>query len=404
MMCISFGGFFLRKNQKMAKTIEWIVKASKLCNLRCRYCYEWEQLSDARKIEMDLWRKILIAIRDYRIMYEENFDGPLFSTIIWHGGEPFVHSAEYWRQVLTLQKEIFPEEWLQDDSISNTVQTNLYAITDEQIDLIIEYGIKVGVSCDFVPGTRMSANGKESNTRVFENLQRLDKAGITFGIITVLSANTRSELCNIHDFLAERGSGFRILPLYRGPDSRPMENLGLNNREIVDSLKEMFVHWFESGCANDVPPLSDYLWVTVMKMLNLRRKPFERAGTDELVIIVNTDGKLHEASHRFGDEDKYYGDLSTQTLNEIFTSQRYAESVRKHHEDRKQICSDCLYFGACNTFPAFAVPDGGRDEGRCQWAQPMMQFIENYLLENGFDGDVLQSLADKMHEDGELYT
>ena len=26
------------------KMVNWVVKVSKLCNLRCRYCYEWNEL------------------------------------------------------------------------------------------------------------------------------------------------------------------------------------------------------------------------------------------------------------------------------------------------------------------------------------------------------------------------
>ena len=266
-----------------------------------------------------------------------------------------------------------------------------------------EYNIKVGVSCDFVPGARLSIGGKETEVQVLENLQRLEEAGIPFGIITVLAAHTRPVLKSIHDNFMSRESGFRILSLYKGPDSRPIEGLGFSNNEIVEALKDIFVHWFESGCAYDVAPLSDYLWVTVMKMLEMQGEVFKRSNIDELAMIVNTDGKLREAGYRFGDEDKYYGDLSTQTLKEVFDSKRYEESVVAFKADQQRICGDCPYLGFCNTFSAFAVPDGGRDEGNCQWAKPMMQFIEGYLIENDVDDETLRLFAHELHDEGELY-
>lgn len=388
---------------EMAKRIEWIVKASKLCNLRCRYCYEWEELSNTDRMGLELWEKVLLAIRDYRLMHEAIYDESLHSGIIWHGGEPMIQPISYWQQIMALQEKIFPAEWLVDGTISNSVQTNLYSVSDKQIDFFREYNIKVGVSCDFVPGARLSVGGKETEVNVLENLQRLEEAGIPFGIITVLAAHTRPVLKSIHDNFMSRESGFRILPLYKGPDSRPIEGLGFSNDEIVEALKDIFVHWFESGCAYDVAPLSDYLWVTVMKMLEMEGETFKRSDIDELAMIVNTDGKLHEAGYRFGDEDKYYGDLSRQTLQEVFDSKRYKESVTSFKIDQKRICSDCSYLGFCNTFPAFAVPDGGRDKGRCQWAKPMMQFIENYLIENKIDDDTLRLFAYELQEEGELY-
>lgn len=386
----------------MAKKVEWIIKASKLCNLRCRYCYEWEELSHTDRIDFGLWKKILFAIRDYRLMHESIHDERLYSGIIWHGGEAMIQPIAYWRKIMELQANIFPPEWLMDGTISNSVQTNLYAVSDEQINFFREFNIHVGVSCDFVPGARLSAGGEETEVRVLKNLQRLEEAGIPFGVITVLAAHTRPVLKSIHDNFMSRQTGFRILPLYKGPDSRPIEGLGFSNAEIVEALKEIFIHWFESGCVNDVAPLSDYLWVTVMKMLKIKGNVSERFNLDELAIIVNTDGKLHEAGYRFGDEDKYYGDLSTQTLKEIFDSKRYKESVDAFTVDQKRICGDCSYLGFCNTFFAFAVPDGGRNEGRCQWAKPMMQFIENYLIENNINDDTLRSFAHELQNKGEL--
>lgn len=44
-------------------TMSWTVKVSKLCNLRCRYCYEWEGLANPARISLAEWAKILTAIK-----------------------------------------------------------------------------------------------------------------------------------------------------------------------------------------------------------------------------------------------------------------------------------------------------------------------------------------------------
>ena len=44
----------------------WVIKASKLCNLRCRYCYEWDELGDPARLSLSDWAKIFRAIRRLR--------------------------------------------------------------------------------------------------------------------------------------------------------------------------------------------------------------------------------------------------------------------------------------------------------------------------------------------------
>ena len=55
------------------ETINWVVKASKLCNLRCRYCYEWNELAKPDRISLAQWEKLLLAAGAARV----SFDGVL---------------------------------------------------------------------------------------------------------------------------------------------------------------------------------------------------------------------------------------------------------------------------------------------------------------------------------------
>ena len=41
----------------------WHVKASTLCNLRCRYCYEWDRLADRTRLALDQWQRAIDIAR-----------------------------------------------------------------------------------------------------------------------------------------------------------------------------------------------------------------------------------------------------------------------------------------------------------------------------------------------------
>src|SRR5207248_986987 len=54
------------------RLMEWEIKVSKLCNLRCKYCYEFDELGDPRRISIDGWRCILKSVRWYQEEFELN--------------------------------------------------------------------------------------------------------------------------------------------------------------------------------------------------------------------------------------------------------------------------------------------------------------------------------------------
>jgi uncharacterized protein len=75
--------------------VTWIIKASKFCNLRCRYCYEWHELAQRKRISPEQWRKILQAARRYAELQRERFAEPASTRIVWHGGEPILLPMSY---------------------------------------------------------------------------------------------------------------------------------------------------------------------------------------------------------------------------------------------------------------------------------------------------------------------
>jgi len=66
------------------RNVEWVVKISKLCNLRCTYCYEFPFLGNPERMSLhDLFR-MFQHIADY---YSDN---PKRMDFVWHGGEPLL--------------------------------------------------------------------------------------------------------------------------------------------------------------------------------------------------------------------------------------------------------------------------------------------------------------------------
>src|SRR5262245_40909196 len=121
--------------QARGRSVNWVIKLSKLCNLRCGYCYEWNELGDSRRMSAELVERVVQAAADlHRLRLQSN--PQIRTTLIMHGGEPLVQPVDYLRNFLEVARTRF-------DGLSHQValQSNLYKITDTQIDLLKEYDV-----------------------------------------------------------------------------------------------------------------------------------------------------------------------------------------------------------------------------------------------------------------------
>src|SRR5258708_31826009 len=116
------------------RKMQWEVKVSKLCNLRCQYCYEFAELSDRTRIGLKGGRAIFERARWYQEKLEgQNPDEFIHTEFVWHGGEPLLLPLSYYQDVLALQRDILGVANI-NRIYSNHVPTNLLTLPPQTID------------------------------------------------------------------------------------------------------------------------------------------------------------------------------------------------------------------------------------------------------------------------------
>jgi uncharacterized protein len=365
------------------KTVEWVVKASKLCNLRCAYCYEWNSLADPQRIAVDEWRRILAAVRDYHGLLARQLRRPIETRLIWHGGEPLLLPAPYLDEVMAIQHEMLaglPHRLL--------LQTNLYRVSDTHLDVVSRHDVGLGVSLDVVAGVRLNAAGRETRSAVVANMDRLTARGVPYGAITVAARHNIGRLREVHDFWARRGVGFRVLPLFQGPDERPAGAFEVSDDDLAIALSDLFDHWVESGTVIDVAPLSEWLVDVLRKLVGLHVPTYDRRAGGERVLLVETNGDLLTTDER-GVADARLGNLFVESMEQILTGPRYAASLARTEAKTARVCAGCAHVGFCDGYPAHAEPFDELPGGRCPVTAAVHDHIERYLLVHGFGPDRL---------------
>ena len=375
-------------------SVTWVIKASKLCNLRCSYCYEWNSLSDKERIPLELWEKIFKAARSYHSKKKNAGENNRTITYFtWHGGEPLILPLNYIEDVLELQKSILGDPYAEPYFYVNSFQTNLYQLKNKHIELIKHHKINIGVSFDGVSGVRLTEGGRSTEKRVFSNMAKLRDAGVDFGVISVVAGHNQDKITEIYDLLASIELPFRILPLFDGPKERPNSIYETNDSSVLGSLEKLLDHHLTSEVKTPIYPLDGYLKVAIMSLLEIEvDKGYDRRLNGESVIIVNTDGGIFQERSNY-DPAQMLGSLAEQTIDEILSSPAYERSLILDETLSEKYCSKCEFNKQCNTYPLFSGVLSKEHEGsRCPFAHPLISLIRNHLINSGFGQEQLRSM------------
>ena len=360
--------------------MQWVIKATKLCNLRCKYCYEWDHLSDPTRMSEEVWKRTFLAIRDYYELSAKYYGFPIPTDIIWHGGEPLTLPTSYFTSVLKIQNDIFPREWIDGGHIRNCMQTNLYSLSDDHLDLLYDHEFDLGVSVDFTSGVRLTAAGRETEDKVRDNLRRLKAKGIPYSVITVLARHTVSEVESVFKDFVQFDAPVRLLPLFSGSSARPMDGVDISGGDVIDAMFRLFELWFEAGMAPEIDPFDDGVQTVTRKKLNLVCPRQDRKRPANEVLVIDRDGTLSCAAFR---DSRPIGNVAHMTMSEIIRSKEYQSLIREETQLKEAICNKCSFVGACDTGPIARNFDSQllRD---CPTEKYLYPKIEAYLERHDF--------------------
>lgn len=349
----------------------WQVKASTHCNLRCRYCYEWDWLDDRRRLTLPQWQRILQAAADYRALAERQRGVAVGTHIVLHGGEPLLLPLAYLRSVFALQRAILGEDVVQG------VQTNLTVLPPDLLDWLSHEQIVLGVSWDGTAGARLDRAGRPTDRRVFANLRRAAASGIPCGVTLVLGAHSRRLLPDAYDQLEALGAAWlNVVPLFLATTPATADALALPVDETHAALVSLFEHWINRGRRLPVQPILDCVWTVHDRRTRRRRSP--GSGTR---FVVRPDGGL-SAQAGIAGNTVAIGNLFAQSIGDILASDCYAAELARADRLRQRHCATCRYQAACDAGPILRYPHDYAP-GPCPLESRLCDHIDSYLSRTG---------------------
>lgn len=317
-----------------------IMKATRLCNLRCSYCHSWR----AGKHQTMPFSILVRAIADtLHCKSVKNLD------VIWHGGEVTLLPVAYFKKALWIQ-EYFRDE---DQKISNSIQTNATLLTDDWIELLHDFDIAVGVSIDGSPdlhdSKRKYANGKGSWKNVAVGLQKLSNAGVKFGGLAVISPTVieRGARDFLEYFIDLGLKGVALLNVI------PENKLEVNNKDnylpwdkFVSFMRELFEIWWgeyrERIIIRELQALVDSV---------MGKKPTicEFAGNCMgQFITVDPNGDVSACDKYIDDQSYIFGNLINSELPNILEKSSNLTNARLIANNATVGMKKCDFYKYCN--------------------------------------------------------
>ncbi len=196
-----------------------------ICNLDCKYCFylEKEDLyeQEGRK-DRPSWEMPPEVLENYIRQYIEQQSVSEIS-FAWQGGEPTLLGVRFFRRVVDLQNK-----YANGRRITNALQTNGTLLDDEWGAFLRENNFLVGLSLDgpreLHNTYRVDKKGRSSFDRVVAGLKILQKHGVEFNTLTVVSRANSQKPLETYRFLREIGSGFiQFIPLVERSAHAPLQ-------------------------------------------------------------------------------------------------------------------------------------------------------------------------------------
>lgn len=217
-----------------------VLQGTAFCNIDCQYCY-LPNRNERGRMSVETVR----ALVD-RLLAEELLKGPLL--VNWHAGEPLVLPPAFYAERIPL----FDRISALGIEVTHSLQTNGMLVSQEYCDLFKQHDIKVGVSIDgpqFIHDTRrVTRNGKGTHAAAVTGLRLLQKNGIAFNAICVLSDLSVRHPQEIYDFFVShdvRAVAFNIEEIEGANRASSITEIGFEARYLA--FLETFWELVERG-------------------------------------------------------------------------------------------------------------------------------------------------------------
>jgi uncharacterized protein len=328
-----------------------------ICNLDCKYCFYLEKESLYPQVAK--WAMPDEVLESYIRQYIEAHDTPDVN-FAWQGGEPTLLGVEYFRRVVSLEKQ-----YANGKGISNAFQTNGVLLNPEWANFFQENEFLVGVSVDgpreLHDAYRVDKGGQPTFDRVMRGIEILKQHKVEFNTLTTVHrANAESPL-EVYRFLKESGSGYmQFIPIVERIANHTVDGLHLISPAFIGEaqvapwsvrppqfgrfLCAIFDEWVRRDVGRSYVQLFDVsleIWAGFEASLCIFRK------TCGAAMAIEHCADVYSCDHFVYPQNRL-GNIMDSPLAAMVESQQQREFGEAKESTLPKYCRECDVRFACN--------------------------------------------------------
>jgi uncharacterized protein len=319
-----------------------IVKATRLCNLRCDYCNDWRAGHDQ-----------IMTFPVLAAMTERVLADPLHQTIefIWHGGEPTLLGQAFFERAIYTQARLRRPG----QTIVNSLQTNATRIDDDWARFLGSNRFSVSVSLDgpavVHDRQRRDVAGRGSYDGVRRGIDILKRHGIPISVLMVVDRQTLDLGPDfVFDFCLDQGiTSFGLLAAKprNAPDAHPGESAQhyVTPGEMGAFLSRLFDRWLEHGD----PTIRIREFSSLLKRLTGRPSAtcVLAGNCFGSYFLVEPDGEIAHCDLFNGDPAYTFGNIVADSFAALRSGPAMHE-LRLRRQEAVDAMRACPNFAICN--------------------------------------------------------
>ena len=320
-----------------------IKPASGSCNMRCRYCFYADE-AENRTVALlgRMTRETMHTIADKALAYA---DGDC--TFAFQGGEPTLAGLDFFRD---LSEYVSGHPNLKRVRVHYAVQTNGYALDEDWARWLAENHVLVGISLDgpkeLHDRYRVDREEKGTFNRVMAAIRLLEKHGVDFNILTVVSAANARRGQQVYSFFKKQGFRYQQYIECLDPigEVQGGHEYSLTPERYEAFLKSVFNAWYQDMKAGRYV-YNRYFENLMMLLTGQAPESCNLRGVCSPQWVIEADGSVYPCDFYALDQWRLGNILtdSFEAMEEVRQTCGFVEWSRRLPED----CKACRWLPLC---------------------------------------------------------
>lgn len=317
-----------------------IKPASGLCNMRCRYCFYNDETDHREVASYGIMRPETAEALVRRVF--EYATGQV--TFAFQGGEPTLAGVEYYRLFISYVEK-YNTKGIR---VAYAMQTNGYNVSDEMCELLSKNHFLVGVSLDgngaVHDGSRIDISGDGTFKKVNETIRKLQKYGIDYNILTVVTDAVAKNISQIYNYFRSKNYKYlQFIKYINGLDCGG-DSYAPSGKRYANFLKTAFGYYYEdfvSGKYISVREFDNFVMLA-------GGRPAECCGMNGSCsqnLVIEADGGAYPCDFYVLDEWRL-GSIIDNSIAELYATDTAREFVARSRTLNEK-CRTCPYLRLC---------------------------------------------------------